>query len=382
MGNLILDSLEIRNFRGFEHFTIERLGRVNLIVGKNNIGKSSLLEALLLYARRGSPNEIWNILDARDESGFRHGRAARSRSTDQELLSALKYLFYGRKEIQGYPNPILIGPINTPQETLSIDIGWFVSRSDENGLQQRWQQLQPEEINTVDNPSLRFAIQVGNQPGLNYPLAGDRLGSSILSRYENEGFVCIYISAQGLESDRNKDTDLVGLWDRIALRPLESEVLNSLRIMAPGIERLDFIGSSASSLRSIPVPVVKIAGIDEPLPLRSLGDGMQRVLGIVLALVNAKDGMVLIDEFENGIHYSTQAELWQIVFQLAHRLNVQVFATTHSWDCIEGFQKAAQESKQDEGILIRLSLKGDEVISTIFDERKLAIATREQIEVR
>ncbi|GAC1393566.1 MAG: hypothetical protein NVS4B11_00190 [Ktedonobacteraceae bacterium] len=51
MGDLILPSLEIRNFRGFHHLQIERLGRVNLIVGKNNIGKTSLLEALLSSQR-------------------------------------------------------------------------------------------------------------------------------------------------------------------------------------------------------------------------------------------------------------------------------------------------------------------------------------------
>jgi len=67
MGNLILDSLEIRNFRGFQHLTIERLGRVNLIVGRNNIGKSNLLEALQLYASKGSLDLVWDILRARDE---------------------------------------------------------------------------------------------------------------------------------------------------------------------------------------------------------------------------------------------------------------------------------------------------------------------------
>ena len=65
MSNLILNSLEIRNFRGFQHLTIERLGRVNLIVGKNNIGKSNLLEALQLYASRASTSTfIWDILSS------------------------------------------------------------------------------------------------------------------------------------------------------------------------------------------------------------------------------------------------------------------------------------------------------------------------------
>src|SRR5229473_4617520 len=104
MGNLILNSLEIRNFRGFQHLTIEHLGRVNLIVGKNNIGKSSLLEALQLYARKGVPDVIWNILSTRDEN--RQSPSSRTTSIE-DLLSSLKYLFYGRKEIlKKQPDPI------------------------------------------------------------------------------------------------------------------------------------------------------------------------------------------------------------------------------------------------------------------------------------
>src|SRR6266849_7306838 len=73
MSTLILNSLEIRGFRGFRQLQIERLGRVNLIVGKNNVGKSSLLEALQLYAHRGSPRLIWELLVARDESRYSSG---------------------------------------------------------------------------------------------------------------------------------------------------------------------------------------------------------------------------------------------------------------------------------------------------------------------
>jgi len=109
---------------------------------------------------------------------------------------------------------------------------------------------------------------------------------------------------------------------------------------------------------------------------------MQRMFGIALALVNAKDGMLLIDEFENGLHYSVQPDLWRLIFQVARRLNVQVFATTQSWDCVEAFQKAAQEDTQNEGVLIRLESKKGKIVATLFDERQLGIATREQIEVR
>jgi AAA15 family ATPase/GTPase len=130
------------------------------------------------------------------------------------------------------------------------------------------------------------------------------------------------------------------------------------------------------------IPMVKIINSDEPLPLYSLGDGMLHALGISIALVNAKDGILLIDEFENGLYYTVQPDLWQLIFQVARHLNVQVFATTHSWDCVEAFQKAAQEDTQNEGVLIRLESKKDKIVATLFDERRLGIATREQIEVR
>ena len=97
MSNLVLDSLEIKNFRAFKHLKIEKLGRVNLIVGKNNIGKSSVLEALWLFARRGEPALIWDILGARNESGSAMSNLP---PNVDERISSIKYLFYGRKADQ------------------------------------------------------------------------------------------------------------------------------------------------------------------------------------------------------------------------------------------------------------------------------------------
>ena len=127
---------------------------------------------------------------------------------------------------------------------------------------------------------------------------------------------------------------------------------------------------------------MKIAGEDEPLPLRSLGEGLHRVFGIALALVNAQGGYLLVDEIESGLHYTALLGLWRLVLETARQLNVQVFATTHSWDCIEAFQQAAREDQREEGVLIRLGRKDGDIVATVFDEDELAIATRERIEVR
>ncbi|HWS84555.1 MAG TPA: AAA family ATPase [Ktedonobacteraceae bacterium] len=125
MENLILNSLEIHNFCGFKHLQIERLRRVNLIVGKNNIGKSSLLEALQLYAHNGDPALIWKLLQSRDESKP-YSRSRMENSSPENMLLELKYLFYGRKEIDQFMKPIIMGPINSPDDVLSISIGWYI----------------------------------------------------------------------------------------------------------------------------------------------------------------------------------------------------------------------------------------------------------------
>jgi len=190
-----------------------------------------------------------------------------------------------------------------------------------------------------------------------------------------------FIPAGGLHK-----MEIGGLWDNIALSDLEEDVLAALRIIAPKIDRLTVIGDqeirTPTGRRLERIPIVRTAGNGIPLPIRSLGEGMNRMLGLALALANSKEGLMLVDEIDSGLHYSVQTDTWRLLFQMAHRLNAQVFATTHSWDCIEAFQKAAQEAPNEEAMLIRLGQQKEGIVSTLFDKQELAIAAREQIEVR
>jgi len=364
MGNLILNSLDIRNFRAFHDLKIDRLGRINLFVGKNNVGKTSLLEAIQLYASRAStPTFIWQVMMTR-------GEIRQPFVNVRDMLAALKYLFHGRNDIRPGLQPIQIGPVNSPQETLSIGIDWSVTEIRNGNFYTR--PLGPGENYAADALSPHLTIQAVGAT-ISYPL-DPSTPQSILRLNANE-IPCILAPAHGLSSQR-----LTELWDTIALTRLEADVLSALRLLAPGLVDLNFVNTPLSGGDRI--PVVKLAGSDEPLSLYSLGDGMLRTLGIALALVNAKDGLLLIDEFENGLYYTVQPDMWKFIFQVAHRLNVQVFATTHSWDCIEAFQKATAAEQKDEGLLIRLESIKEDIVPTIFDERQLGIATRERIEVR
>lgn len=373
MSSLILNSLEIRGFKAFRHLQIERLGRVNLIVGKNNVGKTALLEALQLYAYRGSPALIWDLLEARDE-GIRP--SIRTGRQDQEQNLAIKYLFYGRKDITEHVEPFQIGPINLQDNTLSIVVGWYVSQKDGEGRREL-QPIQPKEYNLVDDPVLGLAVQVGKQARTVY-----RLNSRLQQLPELTEIPCTFVSANGLSH-----SEIGQLWDNIALTDLQEVVYSSLRLIASKVEGVTLVDNPEfrrAELRRERIPIVKISGLNEPIPLRSLGEGMNRMFGIVLALVNARNGLLLIDEIENGLHYSVQPDLWRLVFETARRLNVQVFAATHSWDCIKAFQQAAQGDKE-EGVLISLRPKKgqeDEIVAVLADEEQLNIVTSEQIEVR
>jgi len=365
MATLILSSLEIRNFRAFHDLKIERLGRVNLIVGKNNVGKTSLLEALQLYARRAStPTVIWDIMRTR--------REIRQPFTNvKDMLATLKYLYYGRKEIRPGLESTVIGPMNMSGGKLSIAVDWSILEILADG-QQNIRPLQPGEDYVADNLIPRFVI-ISDNTLVNYPI--DPSFNERIVRLDSNNVPCVVASSHGLSEQH-----LTELWDGIALTDLEDDVLSALQLIAPGVKDLNFVSTPLSGSERI--PVVRIADMDEPLPLYSLGDGMLRTLGIALALVNAKDGLLLIDEFENGLYYAVQPDLWRFIFQVARRLNVQVFATTHSWDCIEAFQKATRADQEDEGLLIRLESKKGEITATLYDKQELDIAAREQIEVR
>lgn len=375
MHSLILDSLEIRNFRAFRHLKIEHLGRVNLIVGKNNVGKTCLLEALWLYARRGSPTVIADLLEARDE--IRRVRAPGYAIEIEERFSDVKYLFYGRTDIREHDVSISIGPVDSQDDTLSIGVGWYARQTDETG-QRKLIPLQPDEYTTVDEQVLGLTIQMGTQPERTYLLETlfDRRFPR-LQLPDLKDIHCVFTSAMGLDK-----TQIGQLWDRIVLTNLEEHILTALRIIAPAVERVSLVGEITPRMETTPrVPIVKIAGLDSPVPLRNLGEGMNRMFGIALSLINSGNGILLIDEIESGLHYSIQPDMWRLIFQVAYHLNVQVFATTHSWDCIEAFQQAAQEHKE-EGLLIRLEQRQSNIVATLFDERRLGIAAREDIEVR
>ena len=195
-------------------------------------------------------------------------------------------------------------------------------------------------------------------------------------------------------------------WDSIAGTTYEREAIDSLSIVAP-LELVRLIDDPTRHPGR--VFLVRMQGETEPVPLKSLGGGPWRMFQIATAVaylarmssshkqsVQAASPdtpgetlahptkLLLIDEIENGIHYTLHVKLWRFIFRLAQRYNLQVFATSHSWDCLKGFQKALAADEQADGLAIRLErVEGQEQTgAVIIDRDDLPIVIRDSIEVR
>jgi len=386
--NLLLDSLEIKNFRAFRHLTIPKLGRVNLITGKNNVGKSSVLEAVWLYADRGSPLVVLRILKNRRETREASFANPPVRSlTDSQLAEDntfdFRFLLSGRPSIDNSLNSLIeVGPTTKEgNETMRIGMGCIDSKASFVSSNLNFKNFE----SILVNPNKRMSLTLAGTNALFVFIGGSEPDIYDLSQVMNpRNLRRTKLKTENAYVDSNGLTDVLlsEMWDQISLTDLEVGVVEALKIIYPAVDRINFKNSGESlTPRS---PFVKTSNYNEPIPLRSLGEGINRLLSIILSIVNARNGVLLVDEIENGLHYSALPDVWRLIFQTAKRLNVQVFATTHSWDCIEAFQQSASEDDDpNSGVLVRLQNNDSgDVTATVFDEEDLAIVTRSGIEVR
>lgn len=374
----MLSSLIIKNFRLLEDFQVEKLGRVNLIVGKNNSGKSSVLEALRIYAGNGHPNLLEKIAQSHNE------RYCLNTSVKEGSEISLPYedLFTGR-QFPAEDKPIVIGARDNSHESLKISHVYRVEKNEiDPGTTEKMKAL----VTSLDDARSHHMLDEG--------LMIKKNGESTyldFSKPESRWFIplakplaCSYIPTQIIASN-----ELANDWDSIALTDAEETVKQAMQFITSEFEKLTFVNDSNSSDRQLArrIAKVKLTGLARPVPLNSLGDGMMRILQIALKLITAKGGFLLIDEFDNGLHYSVQEKVWALLFEMAQKLDIQIFATTHSWDCIESFAKIAIENQDVEGLLFRVgqSVRNRDkgrVIATVFEKEQLFSITQADVEVR
>ena len=369
-SQLAFPDLTIRGFRGFRHLEIPELGRVTLITGKNNTGKSSLLEGLRIIAQRAAPDVLNDILNSRGE----YLPSGKEDSRPLDLIRDFHHsvLFHGFPAFDDDFAPIVIETSNPSSfMKVSLHTEW---RDVDNNFQLPLVAENPSRSIREIVPKVPVLV-VCTQDGENVIQLENlsRLRNRLIHSDRNR-MNCRFLRADGAP------VPLGTLWDRAVLQDEEEEVVSALQVIESNITSVRMIGGEAR-YRPKKEPYVRVGGLSRYVPLASFGDGVNRMLTLILALLDARKGLLLIDEFENGLHHTAQLEVWRMIFRLAQRHSVQVFATTHSWDAVETFQAAAAESSEV-GVLLRLTRNGDDIIPTVLTEEKLQVIASRHIEVR
>jgi hypothetical protein len=372
--NSMLRTIRIQNFRGFRSFELNNLGRLNLLVGTNNSGKTSVLEAIQLLCSRRNLEPLGDVMKSRGE--YLWDEHKRKRELD------IRHLFYGH-DIEPGSQFSVLGIRENSEEKLvaTVSIRHYDSPSDNS------EQLRIFDDRDFDDTSenfkvLDFAIKwihEGVKEGLGLPLSSNGgLSSEYIRRITRIGTKTQFVTSSALTSEK-----MIELFDQIILTPEENLVQEALQTIEPKIERIASL-SSEKYRRSEAREgfLVLLSGSHQRVPIGSMGDGMWRMLGLALATVGAANGVLFVDEIDTGLHFSTMSDMWKLIWETAKRLNIQVFATTHSSDCWTSLASiASREDTSEDGITIQ-RIEQDKDVGIVFSEREIVVAANRGIEVR
>lgn len=375
----MLKTIKIENFHSFQSFKLQQLGRVNLLVGKNNSGKTSILEAIQLLCSRTNLEPLAEVMTNRGEY-FWDDNQRKNRELD------ICHLFYGH-EIQPDSKLCISGMNGETKETITVSIGARYFHLDDNLGRELNEKSSSLNESSILIKGLNFGINWTNGEEteiLTFPLSNNNgLDLDYVQRFRRDGKnpapKIQFITSSSLGTEK-----MIELFDQIVLTSEEKLVEQALQRIDSKIQRIAPISSQKSrySLDSRGGFRVLLSDRNQPVPIGSMGDGIWRILGLVLAIVCAKDGYLFVDEIDTGLHFTAMSDMWKMIWETAKRLNVQVFATTHNSDCWTSLASIAeQEDVTEDGIRIHRIEKGKET-SVVFIEPEIVIAAQENIEVR
>ncbi len=351
-------NIEINNFRGIDHLKIDDFSRVNIFLGQNSSGKSSVLECLFLLIGMSNPDLPQTI------------NSIRARSYHSSLLD-LGYMFHNY-DLRISPE-ISSEMFDETKRHLALYLTYVFDEKSQPDIPNG--QIPTSETKTFLN-TLKMVFDIVSNQQKNI--------------YESS----ITVNQQGLVSNKKlaegyleKNSVVFLTSDLAASNPANDLVeLAKRRMKDSVIEQLKFFDSRITTLEILnTVAYVGLEGIDQLLSVNMQGDGLRRYLNIVAASANPQNNILLIDEIENGLHYSAYKKLWEAIFALATTTNKQVFVTTHSKETLYRLSEMLEEHAEYRNelslyTLEHTKLKGHQAYRLPYEG--LAEACKNNIEIR
>lgn len=332
-GEHHISQINVTNFKQFEELAISDIGLINLIVGDNNIGKTSALEMFLIT---GDPNEYYKRLlySFIERSKIIPDKHPTSEQTEYFYRISDKFI----RDFLTYSNPI--------NPTFEIVSGRKISKL--NIIIDEEQSSLPTYNNLIFNKVRKTVETLSYNEILTLPLYsyGKGYGIDLSNFFDN------YV---------RKD------------RKIEAEFLENLKLFIPDVENVLLTVDGGISIR------IRDQEVDKPL--HSFGDGANKLFRILALLTIHKGKLLLIDEIDSGIHFSRFKKFWEIIIAISMKDNTQIIATTHNLECINYFASALNDTETDKVRVIQLS-KTNRLKSTTFDFANFNFALEDNFELR
>lgn len=324
MDNHFIKNIEINNFKCFHNLKAEGFGRVNLIGGKNNVGKTAFMEALELHLSSkesiGLSFNLYNMIKRRQgtriagyfELDFIYSDETKMNIIINEKKLEIEYFkdFYKQVDqsnnILGYTKTMPIHGLYTGEEA-------------------------EEEVSIVYEPSLKLTVEKESRI---IPI--NRVINRPIMRQETNNKLSINFISSSTEDERQ----IAVYYGNLIELDREKYLNDSLNIFDKNITALKQIVTEKDVVLKL-----LLADREAPVLLSSLGEGINRYIAILCAVWASQNSYLFIDEIENGIHYTNYPKLWKIIFEASKMANCQIFVTTHSKECIEAFNEINSENE-------------------------------------
>ena len=305
-------SITIENFRCFDFITLDRLERINLIGGTNNVGKTALLEAFFL--RFGL-----NSLELPLRLNILRGMV---RQETFDLQDICQWLFYDRRSDR------VIQIITTDEEERSSKLKLRLT----NAADLRFIPLNYKLNQKRTIKDLELKYEEGEETliwKVFLTIDSEEPEEFKLGLKVEQGEIKLFPQSEFISSRlRNYPPEDAEGFSQLEADKRQKEVIEILKILEPRLNDLTVLVTGGMPT------IYGDIGLSYLVPIPLMGEGMSRLLSIVLSIMNAGDGTILIDEIENGLHHSILEKIWEAIALAARKSNAQIFATTHSWECV------------------------------------------------
>jgi len=354
-------SLSIERFRGFRSLEVDGLERFNLFLGRNNIGKTALLEAIFLLLGPTNPQLSMTVSEFRGIDQFRNdpediwGWLFYEKDMAQSIVLTAKTVTGASRKLVlslGEPKQIRVrrkspqtGSGKKQPGTATTELGpgqLILSYEDESGIR-----TQTKAFLTLNG----IGIELGKSPR--------KVPTSV------------FVSARGGYSPENPER-----FSKLEEVGKEEQIVSALRIIEPRLKKLAILMTGNGPM------IHGDIGLGRLVPIPLMGEGIGRLLTLLLAIASSEKGVTIIDEVETGIHHAAMPRVWSAIAKLARELDVQVFATTHSWECIKAGFESFSENSMFDFRLQRLDRSNGEVHATSYDKDMIDMALTAGMELR